>query len=320
MISSRDLPAAPHNSCDWPWQAVSDSFNESDNLPLISIVTPSFNQGRFLEETIRSVLLQCYPKLEYIVIDGGSCDASVDILKKYAPWLSYWSSEPDSGQPNAINKGFHRATGSLLGFLNSDDLLLPGALWAAARAHMQHPSKLIAGDVLEFRGKDITRKIRQTGLIFDHLIRMWRHPEWHQPGVFIPREVVERIGFFNESQQYGFDYDFMCRALGQTDVYFLQQPVAKFRLHDDSKTCSNDILIVREHLQVSKRYWHLFDAKDRAQHRRYAAEHLFCEGCSRILKQQRGGVQLALDGIQAHPAHAITTALRRLPSWISRRW
>src|SRR5579862_8824120 len=102
--------------------------------PRITVVTPSFQQGRFLEETIRSVLGQGYPNLDYIVIDGGSTDQSVEIIQKYAAQLSYWVSEPDHGQANAVNKGFQRSTGEILGWLNSDDLLLPGALFTIGRA------------------------------------------------------------------------------------------------------------------------------------------------------------------------------------------
>ena len=99
-------------------------------LPKISTVTPSFNQGKFLEKTILSVLEQGYPNLEYIIIDGGSSDESVDIIKKYADRLNYWVSEADRGQSHAINKGFERATGEIFGWLNSDDWYHPGALQA----------------------------------------------------------------------------------------------------------------------------------------------------------------------------------------------
>ncbi len=126
----QDLPTCSSKT-GWPW----DTPDYSDRSiaighPLkLSIVTPNYNGSQFLEETLRSVLLQAYPSVEHIVIDGGSKDDSVDIIRKYAPWLDYWVSEPDRGQAHAINKGFARCTGDVVAFLNSDDIYLPGACY-----------------------------------------------------------------------------------------------------------------------------------------------------------------------------------------------
>src|SRR5437868_3021326 len=128
----RDLPPPPAGKTGWPWTQESPSVPPltavGKSWPKISIVTPNYNYGAWLEETIRSVLLQGYPNLEYIVIDGASQDNSVAVIEKYAPYLDYWVSERDKGQTNAINKGFARSTGEIMGWLNSDDLLLPNAL------------------------------------------------------------------------------------------------------------------------------------------------------------------------------------------------
>src|SRR6185312_15779847 len=125
-----ELPRSPRGKNGWPWTeptSKSEVFVQPRSIgPRVSIVTPSYNQGQFIEETIRSVLLQGYSNLEYIVIDGGSTDNTVEIIKRYEPWLSYWVSEPDAGQTNAINKGFAVATGEIFGFINSDDLLVQG--------------------------------------------------------------------------------------------------------------------------------------------------------------------------------------------------
>ncbi|WP_017314698.1 glycosyltransferase family 2 protein [Mastigocladopsis repens] len=127
-----DLPSPPPDKIGWPWTVQSSQFSEQIpdgfEYPRISIVTPNYNYGHFLEETIRSVLLQGYPNLEYIIIDGGSTDNSVEIIKKYEKWLSFWVSEKDSGQANAINKGIDLATGTWFNWLNSDDILLPTCL------------------------------------------------------------------------------------------------------------------------------------------------------------------------------------------------
>ena len=127
-----DLPQAPREKSGWPWSPSEvqslEVEPESRKWPRISIVTPSRNQGKYLEETIRSVLLQGYPNLEYIVIDGGSTDDSVGTIKRYEPWLAHWESRPDRGQAHAINDGFALSTGSILGWINSDDALYPGTL------------------------------------------------------------------------------------------------------------------------------------------------------------------------------------------------
>ena len=145
MSPQRNLPdlPAPASAASEPWpageQLPGSSLAESPDYewPRISIVTPSFNQGRWLEKTIRSVLLQGYPNLEYILVDGGSRDESVDLIKKYEPWIQYWVSEPDDGQCDAINKGFSKATGQILGWVNSDDWLASGALSSVAGAWMK---------------------------------------------------------------------------------------------------------------------------------------------------------------------------------------
>ena len=133
-----DLPSPPPGQTGWMWTAESSQNPEktadSYPLPRITVVTPSYNQGQFIEATIRSVLLQDYPNLEYIIIDGGSTDNSVAIIQKYAPWLAFWVSEKDHGQAHAINKGFARATGDIYAYLNSDDYYEPGALNGCARA------------------------------------------------------------------------------------------------------------------------------------------------------------------------------------------
>ncbi|NCJ07650.1 glycosyltransferase [Synechococcales cyanobacterium C] len=127
-----DLPAPSSGEVGWPWteqsEPVNDRMPDGSEYPRISIVTPSYNQGQFIEETIRSVLLQGYPNLEYIIIDGGSTDETLEIIKKYEPWLAYWESKPDSGPASAINKGIQKCTGEWFNWLNSDDLLLPKSL------------------------------------------------------------------------------------------------------------------------------------------------------------------------------------------------
>ena len=187
-------------------------MTDSTPWPRISIVTPSYNQGQYLEETIRSVLLQGYPNLEYLVIDGGSTDESVELLQRYDQWIAHWVTEPDRGQPHALNKGLARCTGDILGWINSDDLLLPEALSHLAVAAKKHPRAMILGNVVncdEIRG--YKWEMAQRNVSFDKMSQPWRYAvTWHQPGVYFPRTLFQRIGPMDESLPYVFDWDWMC--------------------------------------------------------------------------------------------------------------
>jgi glycosyltransferase involved in cell wall biosynthesis len=145
------LPPPPASKTGWPWTEATPplppTMPDGRPWPRISIVTPSYNQGRFIEETIRSVLLQGYPNLEYIIIDGGSSDESVEIIRKYESWLTYWVSEPDRGQSHAINKGWNIATGEIRNWLCSDDILLTGVLEEIAHAY-SYEKKMIVGNTV----------------------------------------------------------------------------------------------------------------------------------------------------------------------------
>ena len=241
-------------------------------LPRISIVTPSFNQAQFLEETILSVLGQDYPNLEYIIVDGNSSDGSVEIIHKYAPQLAYWVSEADRGQSHALNKGFARATGDLLGWLNSDDLYVPGALQAVGEAYRANPGKVIIGDVIDFdmrTGKESL--LQQRGISVEGMVNFWdgKSP-WHQPGIFFPRATYEAVGGLDEDLYYNMDRDLLARVLQHCAVFYLDRVVARFRLHDSSKTCSvNDGRRTMEASRVSQRYWDVLGDVNRADHDRY---------------------------------------------------
>jgi len=149
---SNTVPAESPRTNVWPWseepEAVCAPSPHPARSPRITVVTPSFNQGAFIEQTIRSVLLQKYPNLEYLVIDGGSTDATIEIIKKYESRITYWTSEPDRGQSHAINKGFETATGDILAWLNSDDMYLPGALHAVAERWLESKCEVLTGHTL----------------------------------------------------------------------------------------------------------------------------------------------------------------------------
>src|SRR5512136_1808888 len=167
-------------------------------LPLVTIVTPSFNQARFLEATLRSVLDQDYPRIEYLVVDGASTDGSVEIIRRYANRLAWWVSEKDSGQSEAINKGMRRAQGEIIGWLNSDDIYLPGAVSAAVAHFQANPQAgLIYGDALaiDSDGKSFNvmraRQYTLTDLMAFQIIC--------QPAAFMRRSVLDEVGYLNPS-------------------------------------------------------------------------------------------------------------------------
>lgn len=209
----------------------------SDSLPWprVSVVTPSFNQGQFIEETIRSVLLQGYPDLEYIIIDGGSGDASVGIIRKYEPWLAQWVSEPDRGQSDAINKGWRRCRGDILAWLNSDDTYLPGAIRTQVNALCQHPEcGIVYGDALHVdeNGKTIYTWYGRPYSV----IELLRVSIPAQPTVFIRRTVVEKVGEINPNFKYTMDSEYWVRASKVTDFWYEAKCIATYRLHSRSKT------------------------------------------------------------------------------------
>ena len=206
--------------------------------PKITIVTPSFNQGMFLEETIRSVLLQGYPNLEYIVIDGGSTDDSVEIIQRYQDQLAYWISEPDSGQCHALNKGFSLATGDWLAWLNSDDIYLPGALWAVARAIRDHEDcHWIVGrvDVVDTNLNTISvfEPFCHTDNWLDFICTKRKNgTSLPQPGSFWSKNAWDVAGQLDETLHYAMDHDFWGRlAYHGFRPICLQQTLALFRLH-----------------------------------------------------------------------------------------
>lgn len=254
------LPPPPIDKTGWPWtvgpQFLQDIISNDPSWPRISIITPSYNQGDFIEETIRSVLLQGYPNLEYIIIDGQSQDNSVEIIKKYESWISYWISERDYGQAAAINKGFRRASGHLLQWVNSDDLLAPGALVSIAQIYKAQPATMIGGGCENF-WPDGRKSVKyNSALSRQKLIAFWRRQAtYQQPSLFVQSSAVKVCGLLDESLNYCFDIDWIIRLLRNSKVVYTKTILSRFRIHPASKTCAQRELASIEYGMVSARYW-----------------------------------------------------------------
>lgn len=246
------LPPAPAHPMGWPWTATgtaSNTYNNDISWPRISIVTPSYNQGQYLEETIRSVLLQGYPNLEYIIIDGGSQDHSLEIIQKYQPWIAYWQSQPDQGQADALNQGFAHATGEICAYLNSDDLLLPGALVSVAIAFAQTRCTWLASRVLV--GESINQaQIWEPGA--NTFAGFVTEQTFAQQGVFWRADALPQP-YFDPQRRYILDHCFfveLYRRYGSPYIY--PHLTALFRNHPASKTSTLQDILEQESFELTQ--------------------------------------------------------------------
>ncbi len=215
-------------------------------LPLVSIITPSFNQGSFLEATILSVLEQDYKNIEYLVIDGGSNDNSVEIIKKYDEKISYWVSEKDNGQADAINKGFLKAKGDYLCWVNSDDLLYPDFISRRINEFKQHPGvEMIYGDVDQ--GWELQNKFKRKGkqqtyeeMLSTCIIRV------PQMSAVWSRKALNIIGLLNTKLNVLLDWEYILRTTKHVQILYSPGSVAFFRQHEDSKSVKHSLKWVEE--------------------------------------------------------------------------
>lgn len=221
--------------------------------PLVSVVTPSFNQARFLERTMESVLGQDYPRIEYVVVDGGSTDSSPDIIRKYSSRLTWWVSEPDAGQTDAINKGFARTQGDILAWLNSDDTWLPGAVAAAVEAFGRYADCGViygAANYIDEQDRVIGRfPAAQTGR------RRLRQGYVHIPqqAAFFRGDLWRQVGPLDPSFFFAMDYDLWTRIADRAPLKFIPQVWGNFRIHGAAKTIAADERCWPEMLRVHYR-------------------------------------------------------------------
>lgn len=254
------LPKPPHDKIGWPWtvESVVEVNQEVDAsaFPKITIVTPSYNQGQYIEATIRSVLLQGYPKLEYTVMDGGSTDESVEIIQRYEPWLTHWVSEPDNGQSHAINKGLNQGNGDIFTWLNSDDLLLPGALKQIALAYQNnsgaagwvgHCHRILAN------GR-ILNTVAPRGLTRNQLADWFYDGFFYQPACFFSAKAWQAIGGLDESLNYAMDLDLWLRLSEISEFAAIPEIIAAAVIHEEAKTRSQKPEVHTETMFVQYRH------------------------------------------------------------------
>jgi len=241
-MGSTVFPPAPPGRSGWPWVVTKasrpPSLRDGHAWPRISIVTPSYNQGQFLEETIRSVLLQGYPNLEYIIMDGGSTDNSAAIIKKYEPWLTYWVSEPDNGQADAIHRGFVKATGNIVCWVNSDDFLLPSALLLVGKsfAEVSDLEFAIGGGIIIDIKRNLIRKYYSFPQDFCSLLGGGEF--FLQMSSFWHRDAYESEGGLDTSLKFCFDYDLFLRLARRKPPGKIDAMLSAFRIHAQSKTAT----------------------------------------------------------------------------------
>jgi len=253
-VTRDNFPPPPPRKTGWLWTEQSNYLTEqmSDSAvyPRISIITPSYNQGQFIEQTIRSVLLQGYPNLEYIIIDGGSTDNSVEIIKKYEPYLAYWVSEPDRGQAHALNKGFRKATGDWIGWQNSDDYYHPNIFKYAIQSILTDDSADIlygATHNVDANGAFL-RAYPVSSFALDQLIP---YLNMCNQSMLFSKRIFSELNFIDETFHHAMDQEFIVRlALKGYRFKFIPKMLGYYRVHEESKGSQRYEICMRDCLRI----------------------------------------------------------------------
>ena len=230
-------------------------MEDKGKYPKITVITPSYNQGQFIEETILSIISQNYPNLEYIIVDGGSTDMTLDVVGRYKEFVDILISEKDSGQANAINKGFNLATGEIICWLNSDDMFTSNALLAVAKVYDSVGFEFLFGDGVKqyeygFR-KGSSRSIKIDTLKLNELT--YRDP-FQQPSTFWTRSALNKVGLLDESLHYAFDWDFFIKMDMQANLHYLPMALSIYRIHALHKSGDGGFERAKEIVEVATRY------------------------------------------------------------------
>ena len=262
-ISVKQLPSSSKEKDIWPYQNKYPdkelSLHESEfllrkDLPLITVITPSFNQGAFIEQTIRSVLLQNYPRVEYFVMDGGSTDNTKSVLEKYSPWITEWKSENDKGQSDAINKGFAKSTGDVVAWINADDIYLPNTFLSVVKAAIEYPSAgFFYGHWSEINSEGIVQSTLSSRA--PTVLNLLRSVKSYvaQPTLFFRKAALEEVGFVDENLHMVMDFELLLRLLSKYEPAQVNKILASYRVHPDTKTNTMDLLAWQEREIVFRR-------------------------------------------------------------------
>ncbi len=254
-----ELPPPPAGKTGWPWTEETPpvSAESCANWPSIGIVTPSFNQGEFIEQTIRSVLLQGYPKLEYYIVDGGSTDQSVEVIRKYEPWISGWVSESDRGQSHAINKGFARCSADVVNWINSDDILMSGALQRVGRGYAEDPeTDIVLGRCrYEYLFDPESSHLDQPAPTHQRIELLPTINPVTQPSCFYRRGLLKRDPPIDESLHFSMDYDLWSYLHSQGARWqLIDETLSTFQFSGPNKTLTGGWKVVRDMDKVYRRY------------------------------------------------------------------
>ena len=221
--------------------------------PKISIVTVSYNQVDFIEENIKSVINQNYPNVEHIIIDAGSTDGTIEILKKYDKYIS-WVSEPDNGQSDGLNKGFKKASGEIIGWINSDDALAENSLYVVANFFKENSDEIavVGNQMIIDENSNEVKVVESCAYSYDYLLNNAKGIT--QNSTFFKKEVFSTIGYLDESLHYAMDHDLFIRIAGIKDIPYIPNVLAKFRMQPKAKTAEGGHNFAKDLLSIRKKY------------------------------------------------------------------
>lgn len=321
--SLNELPAPPTGKTGWPWNEevaqIESSPPGGGDWPCLSLVSTCLNRAEYIEESIRSALLQGYPNIDFVIIDGGSTDGTVAIIEKYRPWISSFVSEPDDGPGFAANKAFKLIKGDRMVYVLSDDSLLPGALEAVGRHHVEHPEALLVADiVIHDQATGEERVAEQNAFNLKHLVEFWKDEKgaafWSGIGILIPVPLLKEMGGYDVSLRYASDAEMNIRLLSRTSAVYIHETIARFRVHAGSLTMgeTKDVALA-ESVVVTRRHRRLVRDFDSAGFREYCrglAPHVFHYGMQRVKRRQRGGLKSLFAAFRLGPIAAVAPSIR----------